>query len=103
LGKILKAPTAPRGEYKQFLRIVTVRPALVYAAGIASPIATSDGGGSQVLNLFRISANNGFVRGNRNQILVYPRGNCCEEHGSENVTLMDAMIARDAHKRGHKH
>jgi hypothetical protein len=45
LGKLSKASPTPKGEYKQFLRMVPVRPTLAYASGIASPIATRDAGG----------------------------------------------------------
>jgi hypothetical protein len=39
--------------------------------------------------MVKITAYNGFVRGNRNQLFVYPRGNYCEEHCFGNANLMD--------------
>jgi hypothetical protein len=45
LGKLSKASPTPEEEYKQFLRMVVVRPTLAYASGIASPIGTTNTGG----------------------------------------------------------
>jgi hypothetical protein len=45
LGKLSKAPPAPKGNSNTFLRTVTVRPTIAYAAGIASPIVTRDAWG----------------------------------------------------------
>jgi hypothetical protein len=45
LGNLSKASPTPKEKYKQFSRMVTVRLALEYTSGIASPIATRDEGG----------------------------------------------------------
>jgi hypothetical protein len=79
--------------------MVTVKPTLAYAAGLASPIATRDVGGGQEVSIVIISANNGFIRGDRSQLVVYPRGSNSEEHGADNATLMDSTGTRDTHPR----
>jgi hypothetical protein len=55
--------------------------------------------GSQEVTIVRTSANYGFVRSNRSQLCVYPRGNYCKEYVSENGTLMDASGSRNTHSR----
>jgi hypothetical protein len=49
------------------------------------------------VTIIRITANNGFVRGNSSQVFAYPGGNYCEEHCPDNATLMDSTGTRDAH------
>jgi hypothetical protein len=52
------------------------------------------------VTIIGVTADDGFVRGNRSQLFVYPGGNYCEERGPENATLMDSTGTRDAHGRG---
>jgi hypothetical protein len=79
--------------------MVTVRPTLAYASGIASRIATERRRGSMEVTIVGITTDNGFVRGNRSQLLVYPLGNYCEDYSPENATLMDSTGTRDTHSR----
>jgi hypothetical protein len=60
LGKLSKASPTPEEENTQFWRMVTVRPTLAYASGIASPIATRRRGSHEV-TIIQITADNGFV------------------------------------------
>jgi hypothetical protein len=100
IGKLSKASPRPKREYKQFLRMVIVMPTLAYASsGIVSPIATGDAGGSEEVTIVKKTAHNGFVRGSRSQLFVYPGGSYCEEHDPENATMMDSTGTRDAHGR----
>jgi hypothetical protein len=45
VGFTIESITDTLRERQTVLRMVTVRPTLTYASGIASPVATRDGGG----------------------------------------------------------
>jgi hypothetical protein len=42
---VIECVTNTQREIQAFLRMITVKPTLAYATGIASPIATRDAGG----------------------------------------------------------
>jgi hypothetical protein len=55
---------------------------------------------SQKMNIVKVTADNGFLRGgNRSQLFVYPGGNYCEYNGPEKSTLMDFTGTRDTNSR----
>jgi hypothetical protein len=98
LGKLSKASPTPRGEYNSLADSHCGADASIC---LRHNVANSHEGhtGSQDVTIVRITADNGFVRGNRSQLLVYPRGKYCEEYGPGNATLMDATGTRDTHSR----